>query len=182
MSVLVLVAVATALGFLVILLAGRGQRVSPAAAGAARLPGTGDGTGGDATGELDWVRPYGGEGLQRLLVALFGELGFDAEAAEASPGAVEFLAMNPAPIRGGRILVHGDLGAGGSPVDGDAVRSLLDTARAESVGRAVLVTLGRFSADAREAARDNPVDLIDGAELAALTRKHLPQVYATRTL
>ncbi len=177
MSVLVLVAVATALGFLVILLAGRGQRVSPAAAGAARLPGTGDGT-----GELDWVRPYGGEGLQRLLVALFGELGFDAEAAEASPGAVEFLAMSPAPIRGGRILVHGDLGAGGSPVDGDAVRSLLDTARAESVGRAVLVTLGRFSADAREAARDNPVDLIDGAELAALTRKHLPQVYATRTL
>jgi hypothetical protein len=172
-SVLVLVAVATALGFLVILLAGRGQRVSPAAPGAARLPGA---------GELDWVRPYGGEGLQRLLVALFGELGFDAEPAEASPEAVEFLAMNPAPIRGGRILVHGVLGAGGSPVDGDAVRALLDTARAESVGRAVLVTLGRFSEDAREAARDNPVDLLDGAELAALTRKHLPQVYATRTL
>lgn len=172
-SVLVLVAAATALGFLVILLAGRGQRVSPAAPGAARR------TGG---GELDWVRAFGAPGLQRLLVALFGELGFEAEPAEPGPEAVEFMAVNPAPIRGGRVLVHGDLAAAGAPVDGDAVRALLDTARAEGVGRAVLATLGRFSDDAREAARGNPVDLLDADDLAALVKRHLPQVHATRTI
>jgi restriction endonuclease len=172
-SVLVLVAAATALGFLVIMLAGRGQRISPAAPGAARLPGA---------GELDWVRPFGGEGLQRLLVALFGELGFEAEPAEAGPEAVEFVAVSPAPIRGGRVLVHGELASGGAAVDGDAVRALLDTARAEAVGRAVLVTLGRFSEDAREAARGNPVDLLDVDDLAALLKRHLPQVHATRTV
>ncbi|MCM2334770.1 MAG: restriction endonuclease [Anaeromyxobacteraceae bacterium] len=174
MSVLLLVVAATALGFLVILLAGRGQRTSPAAPGEAPVSGAG------ADGALDWVRPLGGEGLQRLLVALFGELGFEAEASEPGPDGVEFVAVNPAPIRGGRVLVHGVLG--GVPVDGDAVRALLDTARAESVGRAVLATLGRFTEDAREAARGNPVDLLDADDLAAMVKRHLPQAHATRML
>ena len=69
-----------------------------------------------------------------------------------------------------------------SPVDAEDVRTLIDTARAESVGKAVMVTLGRFSDEARDAARDNPIDLLDGDELAALVKKHLPQAYATRML
>jgi restriction system protein len=113
-------------------------------------------------------------------VALFGEMGFDAEPGQPRAEAIEFFAVNPAPIRGGRLLVQGVLD--GAEVDGDAVRALLDTARAEAVGRAVLVTLGRFSDDAREAARENPVDLVDGDDLAALVKKHLPQAFATRTL
>jgi len=170
-SLLVLVAVALALGFLLILLAGRGQRTSPAASGAAPQEGFGD---------LAWIRSAGGAGFQRLLVALFGEMGFESEPGAPGEETVEFLATNPAPIRGGRVLVHGALAA--ALVDGDAVRTLLDTARAESAGRAVLVSLGRFSDDAREAARDAPVDLIDGDDLAALVKKHLPQAWATRTL
>ena len=172
-SVLVLVAAATAIGFLVILLAGRGQRVSPAAPGEAAQA---------ASAELAWVRPLGSQGFQRLLVALFGEMGFEAEPCEPDLQTVEFFAVNPAPIRGGRILVQGLLSGAGDAVDGDAVRMLLDTARAESVGKSVLVTLGRFSKDARDVARENPVDLLDGDELAALVKKHLPQAYATRTL
>jgi len=172
-SVLVLVAAATLVGFLLILLAGRGQPISPASPGGAPQA---------EAGELAWVRTFGGEGYRRLLVALFGEMGFDAEPGRSGTETVEFQAVNPAPIRGGRILVHGVLASSGAAVAGDAVRLLLDTARAESVGRAVLVTLGRFSEDAQEAARDNPVDLIDGDALAALMKKHLPQAYATRTL
>lgn len=172
LSVFVLAAVATALGFLVILLAGRGQRVSPAARG---------GTDQATSAELAWVRPLGSQGFLRLLVALFGEMGFDAEPSEPDAETVEFFAVNPAPIRGGRILVQGRLAGASDAIDGDAVRTLLDTARAESAGKAVLITLGRFSLDAREAARENPVDLVDGDDLAALLKKHLPQAYATRT-
>jgi len=40
--------------------------------------------------------------------------------------------------------------------------------------------LGRFSTDARDTAKGNPVDLLDGDDLARLMRKHLPQAFATR--
>jgi len=50
------------------------------------------------------------------------------------------------------------------------------------VGKGVLVTLGTFTTDAQEAARGNPIDLIDGDALARLVRKHLPQAFAQRKI
>ncbi len=173
MSLLVLVLAAGALGFLLILLIGRGQRVSPAAAETPRLA---------AVTDVAWVREHGVEGFERILTALFAEMGFEPRRSERTRGTVAFCAEDPTPIRGGRIYVHGVFAPEHDPVDGDEVRALLDAARAESAGKAVLVTLGRFSDEARESARDNPVDLIDGDALAALVRKHLPQAWATRTV
>ncbi len=171
-SLLVLVLAAAALGFLLILLIGRGQRVSPAAPESARLA---------AVTDLAWVRDHGIEGFERILLALFAEMGFEPQPGERTGGTVAFCAVDPTPIRGGRIYVHGVLAPEGVPVDGDEVRALLDASRAESAGKAVLVTIGRFTDDARETAKDNPIDLLDGDELAALVRKHLPQAWATRT-
>jgi hypothetical protein len=68
----------------------------------------------------------------------------------------------------------------GTPLGDDEVRNLIETARAELMGKGVLVTLGDFTGEARDAARGNPVDLIDGKSLAGLMKKHLPQAYATR--
>lgn len=171
MSLIVLVAIATALGFVVIALAGRGQRTSPAAAGATREP--------EAT-ELDWVRAHGVEGFGRLLRSLFSEMGLEPVGGERGEETIAFHAVDPTPIRGGRIYVQGVLSPPGVPVGGDEVRALLDAARADSAGKAVLITLGRFSAEARDAARDAPIDLLDGDALAALVKKHLPQAWATR--
>jgi hypothetical protein len=131
--------------------------------------------------DLAWVQSRGVEGLERLLLLVFAEMGFRTEPPERSRDAVDFQAVDPAPIRGGRIHVHGVLATGGAPVDADEVRALLEAARAGSIGKAVLVTLGRFSEDARNAARDEPVELVDGEGLATLVKKHLPQVFATRT-
>lgn len=172
MSLLVLVLAAAALGFLLILLVGRGERVSPAAAESARLA---------AVSDVAWVRDHGVEGFERILLALFAEMGFEPQRSERTRSSVAFCAVDPTPIRGGRIYVHGVFAPEGVPVDGDEVRALLDAARAESAGKAVLVTLGRFSDDARESARENPIDLLDGDDLARLLRKHLPQAWATRT-
>jgi hypothetical protein len=172
MALIVLVAVATAVGFLVILLSGRGQRVSPAAA----LP-----AGADAAG-VAWVRRHGLDGLQQLLLSLFSEMGFRPEGAERGADTIAFQAVDATPIRGGRIYVHAILDADGAQVGGDEVRALADAARAEAAGKAVLVTLGRFTAEAREAARDVPVELLDGEALAALVRRYLPQAWATRTI
>jgi hypothetical protein len=172
-NLLVLVLVAAAIGFVLILLVGRGQPVSPAALA---------GAGPDEAADLAWVRTGGLETFERLLKRLFEEMGFEAGASERTSTTVAFPADDPRPIRGGRVYVHGVLAAPGARVDGDEVRALVDAARGESAGKAVLVTLGGFSDDAREAAKDQPMELVDGGALAELVKKHLPQAHATRTI
>jgi restriction endonuclease Mrr len=172
-NILFIAFVATVLGFLLVMLIGRGQPLSPAARESAPQEGPID---------LAWVRSFGVEGFQKMLLALFAEMGFDTERSERGRTTVDFHAVDPTPIRGGRIYVRGVFSTPGVSVDAEDVRTLIDTARAESVGKAVMVTLGRFSDEARDTARDNPIDLLDGDELAALVKKHLPQAYATRML
>jgi len=171
MGILLVAAFATGVGFLLILLIGRNQPVSPASPQFASL---------ESATDLAWVRGFGVEGFQRLLITLFSEMGFTPERSERGAGSVDLYAVDPTPIRGGRVYVHGLLGTPGVPVDADEVRNLIETTRAELVGKGVLVTLGRISDDARDTARGNPVDLLDGDELAKLMKKHLPQAYATR--
>ena len=170
-SIVIVVVAATLVGFLLILLAGSGKLVSPAASSGAQ---------GDGSADLAWVRTYGVEGFERMLLTLFSEMGFSAERSDRGKGTVDFYAVDPTPIRGGRIYVRGVFDNHAVPVDAEEVLTLMDTARAESVSKAVLVTLGRFSDEARDSAKDNPVDLLDGAALATLVKKHLPQAYATR--
>jgi restriction endonuclease Mrr len=93
---------------------------------------------------------------------------------------VDLFANDPTPIRRADLRPR-HLG-GSQPVDGDEVRNLIDTARAEFVGKGIYVTLGRFSTDARDTAKGAPVDLLDGDELGRLMRKHLPQAFATRKI
>jgi restriction endonuclease Mrr len=171
-SLIFLVLVAGAVGFLLILLVGRGQRLSPASPA---------GQGGGDVAEIAWVRPHGVDGFERLLLRVFEEMGFQPGPCEKTDDTVAFWAIDPTPIRGGRIYVHGIFSPPGVAVDGDDVRGLADASRAELAGKAVLVTVGRFSDDARDAARDQPIDLVDGEALAELVRRYLPQAHATQT-
>src|SRR5437764_6472561 len=171
MGILIVAAVATGVGFLLILLIGKGQPISPASP---------ENLAREGHGEMAWVRGYGIEGFQRLLLTLFTEMGFHPERSERGSASVDLFANDPTPIRGGRLYVHGVLAA--SPVDADEVRNTIDSARAEFIGKGVLVTLGTFTSDARDAAQGNPVDLVDGDELAKLVRKHLPQAFAQRKI
>lgn len=173
MGILIVAAVATAVGFLLILLIGRNQPVSPASP---------ENLAKEGSGELSWVRRFGVEGYQRLLLTLFTEMGFNPERSERGSATVDLLASDPTPIRGGRLYVHGLFGAPDATTDADEVRNMIDTARAEFVGKAVLVTLGTFTSDARDAARGNPIDLVDGDELSRLVRKHMPQAFAQRKI
>jgi len=168
-SILVLVAVATGLGFLLVALTARGQGRAAADPLAAPEPGA----------ALDWLRPHGVAGLERVVVALFTEMGFTLGPPERGRDRVGFLATDVTPIRGGRTSVLALLTPPGVAVDADEVRALIDAARGEGSGKGTLVALGGFSADAREAARDAPIELLDGDALAALVRRHLPQAWAT---
>jgi hypothetical protein len=173
MGILVVAVFATLVGFLLILLIGRNQPISPASP---------ENLAREGHGEMAWVRGYGVEGFQRLLLTLFTEMGFHAERSERGSSSVDLYANDPTPIRGGRLYVHGVLGAIGSQTDADEVRNVIESARAEFVGKAVLVVLGTFTTDARDAAKGNPIDLVDGDELTKLVRKHLPQAFAQRKI
>lgn len=173
MGILIVAVVATAVGFILILFIGRNQPISPASPLNLAREGQGD---------MAWVRGYGIEGFQRLLLTLFAEMGFHPERSERGQSSVDLFVNDPTPIRGGRLYIHGVLGPPGVPADAEEVRNTIESARAELVGKGVLVTLGTFSTEARETARGNPVDLIDGDELGKLVKKHLPQAFAQRKI
>jgi hypothetical protein len=174
MGILIVAVVATLIGFALILFIGRNQPISPASPeNLSRVTSPTD---------LMWVRGYGLEGFQRLLLTLFTEMGFQPERSERGAASIDLFANDPTPIRGGRLYVHGVFSQPGAPTDAEEVRNLIETARAEFVGKGVLVTLGTFTTEARETARGNPVDLIDGDELGKLVKKHLPQAFAQRKI
>ena len=173
MGILIVAVLATLVGFVLILAIGKGQPVSPAAP---------ENLLRDSATDLSWVRQFGIEGFQRLLLTLFTEMGFHPERSERGATTVDLYANDPTPIRGGRLYVHGLFGAPGVPTDADEVRNLIETARAEFIGKGVLVTLGRFTTDARDVAKGNPIDLLDGDDLGKLMKKHLPQSFATRRI
>src|SRR2546423_15182151 len=126
MGILIVAVVATAVGFLLILLIGRGQPVSPAAP---------ENLAREGHGAMAWVRGFGIEGFQRLLLTLFAEMGFHPERSERGASTVDLFVNDPTPIRGGRLYVHGLLGAPGVPADAEEVRNTIDSARAELVSK-----------------------------------------------
>jgi hypothetical protein len=170
MGVLLIAGGAVLLGFLLIALVGRTAPES-----APHLP-------GEAPIEHEWLGQMGPDSFARLLGLLFAELKFDIERNEVDGKMVDLLAVNPTPITGGRIYVRGVYQPPLGMVDEDEVRAALDTARAEMAGKAIVATPGSFTTQAKAAAEDNPVDLLDGPELLRLTKKHLPGVAVARRL
>src|SRR5205085_6999173 len=115
MGILIVAAVATGVGFLLILLIGKGQPISPASP---------ENLASEGHGEMAWVRGYGIEGFQRLLLTLFTEMGFHPERSERGSASVDLFANDPTPIRGGRLYVHGLFGDGPA-TDADEVPDMI---------------------------------------------------------
>jgi restriction endonuclease Mrr len=114
--------------------------------------------------------------LGRLLVALLEQLGYEAEDVRASHGMVDILAVSHAPVTGGRLYVRGV--ASRQEVGAPEVRAALESAHGEAAGKALVVTPGTFSAEARAAAEGEPLELLDGEALTVLVKKHLPAMAA----
>jgi hypothetical protein len=167
--------IAIVIGFFLIAFLGQARDVGAAAA----EPGAPMGL----TDQDAWLARIGGEGFERLLAMLFSEMKFDVQRHSLSgAGLVDLYASNPTPITGMRIYVRGVYAPPLGVVGEEEVRLAIDTARAEHVGKGIVVTPGGYSAEARAAAEGASVDLIDGAALAKLVRKHLPQVAAARSI
>jgi len=169
----VIVAIAgLALGFIVILL------ISLTAPREEDAPGDGDGAGRNLA--HGWISRLSADQLARLLTMLFSELKYEVEDTRIGDGVVDLLAVNPTPISGGRIYVRGIAHPPLGIVGEDEVRGALDTSRAEMAGKALIATGGVFSPEARAAAEGVPLELLDGATLLSLIKKHLPPIAVAR--
>lgn len=167
MSIILIGFVALAIGFVLIAFI---SRAAPSASALAAASGD------------NWIARLSPEEFQRLLTSLFGEMKFDVESSSLRGGDVDLFAVNPTPITGARIYVRGVFHPPLGMVGEDEVRIALETARAEMAGKAIVVTPGGFTADAKASAKGTPVDLLDGTALLGLVKKHLPQTAAERKM
>jgi hypothetical protein len=174
-GIVIIGVVALVLGFLVILFI---SLTSPRPDQAA------EGSRGPMEGEAPhaWIARLNATDLGRLLTELFSELKFEIEDSRVSDGVVDLFAVNPTPITGGRVYIRGVSRPALGIVGEDEVRVALDTARAEMAGKALVATGGTFSPEAKAAAEGAPLELLDGATLMALIKKHLPPVAVARRI
>jgi Restriction endonuclease len=83
---------------------------------------------------------------------------------------VDAVVFDPDPIRGGKIVIQAKRYT--NTVDVSAVRDLCAVVKKEGAIKGILVTTSTYGADAYEFANNEPVSLLNGAELLWLLRKH----------
>jgi hypothetical protein len=112
------------------------------------------------------------ERFEWLCGRLLQELGLDIErSTTAGQRQIEVMAVNPAPIVGGRYVIHGELLQTGEVVEAVQVLALIDAVKGEGASKGVLFTNGFFSDEAGKAAAGGPIELINGVRLRALLER-----------
>jgi restriction system protein len=100
---------------------------------------------------------------------LLQEVGLEIErSTTAGRRQVEVMAVNAAPIVGGRYVIHGELLQAGEVVEAVQVLTLLDAVKGEGASKGVLMTNGFFSDEASTAAVGGPIELINGLRFKEL--------------
>nr|WP_164764741.1 restriction endonuclease [Streptomyces lydicus] len=138
----------------------------------ARLPGdVGGGVvshGTDSEPDLYEMDPIA---FENLIAELFRAMGMQAVTTQRSgDGGVDVDALDPDPIRGGKIVVQ--VKRYRHTVPPTAVRDLYGTVQSEGANKGVLVTTSRFGPGAHTFANGKPLSLIAGSELVDLLARY----------
>ncbi|MFD7668496.1 restriction endonuclease [Streptomyces sp. NPDC059788] len=124
--------------------------------------------GGAAEPDLFAMDPIAFEGL---VAELFRAMGMQAVTTQRSgDGGVDVDALDPDPIRGGKIIVQ--VKRYRNTVPPSAVRDLFGTVQSEGANKGVLVTTSRFGPGAHAFANGKPLTLVGGPELVDLLARH----------
>ena len=83
---------------------------------------------------------------------------------------VDAIVFNPDPIHGGKYIIQAKCYT--NTVDVSAVRDLCAVVRKEGASRGILVTTSTYGAEAYSFANNEPITLLDGAQLLGLLQKH----------
>jgi restriction system protein len=124
---------------------------------------------GDNLAVMDW------EDFEHLIREIFekefSSNGGEVKVTRASrDGGVDAIALDPDPIRGGKIVIQAKRYA--YTVGVSAVRDLYGTVINEGASKGILVTTSDYGPDAYEFAKGKPLRLLSGSELLHLLGKH----------
>jgi restriction system protein len=109
--------------------------------------------------------------FENLVADLFRAMGMQAVTTQRSnDGGVDVDALDPAPIRGGKIVVQ--VKRYRNTVPPTAVRDLYGTVQDVGANKGVLVTTSRFGPGSHTFANGKPLELISGSELVDLLHRH----------
>ncbi|WP_225826938.1 restriction endonuclease [Streptomyces naphthomycinicus] len=109
--------------------------------------------------------------FESLVADLFRAMGMQAVTTQRSnDGGVDVEALDPAPIRGGKIVVQ--VKRYRNTVPPTAVRDLYGTVQDVGANKGVLVTTSGFGPGSHTFARGKPLELIPGSELVDLLHRH----------
>ncbi|KMS71649.1 restriction endonuclease [Streptomyces viridochromogenes] len=124
--------------------------------------------GGDEEPDLYDMDPIA---FESLVADLFRAMGMQAVTTQRSnDGGVDVDALDPTPIRGGKIVVQ--VKRYRSTVPPAAVRDLYGTVQDVGANKGVLVTTSGFGPGSHTFARGKPLELISGTELVDLLHRH----------
>ncbi|MFF9123505.1 restriction endonuclease [Streptomyces sp. NPDC014889] len=124
--------------------------------------------GGDEDPDLYAMDPIA---FEDLVAELFRAMGMQAVTTQRSnDGGVDVDALDPAPIRGGKIVVQ--VKRYRNTVPPTAVRDLYGTVQDVGANKGVLVTTSKFGPGSHTFANGKPLELIPGTELVDLLHRH----------
>ncbi|NXY96360.1 restriction endonuclease [Streptomyces sp. BR123] len=109
--------------------------------------------------------------FENLVAELFRAMGMEAVTTQRSgDGGVDVEALDPAPIRGGRIVVQ--VKRYRNTVPPTAVRDLYGTVQDKGANKGVLVTTASFGPGSYTFANGKPLELVPGTALVELLHQH----------
>ena len=109
--------------------------------------------------------------IRELFEKEFASRGAEVKITQASRDrGVDAVIFNPDPIHGGKYIVQAKRYT--NTVDVSSVRDLCAVVKKEGASRGILVTTSTYGADAYAFANNEPITLLNGAELLGLLRKH----------
>ncbi|WP_211280304.1 restriction endonuclease [Streptomyces lushanensis] len=124
--------------------------------------------GGDEEPDLYEMDPIA---FESLVADLFRAMGMQAVTTQRSnDGGVDVDALDPAPIRGGKIVVQ--VKRYRNTVPPTAVRDLYGTVQDAGANKGVLVTTSGFGPGSHTFANGKPLELVSGSELVDLLHRH----------
>jgi len=105
----------------------------------------------------------------QLLTDLFGNMGLEMGRATLTPNGARWLAVDPRPVFGGKVVVYA---LRGQPAGAAAAHSLAGAVTAAGATKGILVATSGFEPEAHEAVAGRPLELIDGPALITLLAVH----------
>lgn len=126
-------------------------------------------SGGSELVELD------AEQLGNIVAALLDKMGLEIDRMQGGKNEIlEIYAINPAPMVGGKVLVH-CLAAPPmtGKVNGQMIGTFIRAVRSAYVSKGLLFTTGTFTPDAHLEAQDAPVEIFDRDQIQRMLDEHL---------